>query len=40
MSMVDSLEKIPVKIFGSINEGSAFIANEVAALIREKAAKK
>src|SRR5271156_4510799 len=40
MSMVDSLEKIPVKIFGSIHEGSAFIAREIAALIREKAAKK
>ncbi len=39
MSMVDSFEKIPVKIFSSIQEGSGFIANEIASLIREKAAK-
>jgi glucosamine-6-phosphate deaminase len=36
MSMVDSLEKIPVKIFTSLNEGSRFIGGEIAALIREK----
>ena len=36
MSMVDSFEKIPVKIFGSMDEGSRFIGKEIAALIREK----
>ncbi len=36
MSMVDSFEKIPVKIFNSLGEGSKFIANEIAALILEK----
>jgi glucosamine-6-phosphate deaminase len=40
MSMVDSFEKIPVKIFKSLQEGSVFIAREVAALIREKEARK
>ena len=39
MSMVDSFEKIPVKIFGSLEEGSRFIGKEIAALIREKEAK-
>ena len=39
MSMVDSFEKIPVKIFGSLGEGSRFIGKEIAALIREKDAK-
>lgn len=39
MSMVDSFEKIPVKIFSSLNDGSRFIAQEIATLIREKAAK-
>jgi glucosamine-6-phosphate deaminase len=39
MSMVDSFEKIPVKIFSSLNEGSASIAREIAALIREKDSK-
>src|SRR3984957_11118851 len=36
MSMVDSFEKIPVKIFGSLEEGSRFIGKEIAALIRDK----
>jgi len=36
MSMVDSFEKIPVKIFPSLKEGSSYIANEIASLIREK----
>ncbi|HMH31873.1 MAG TPA: glucosamine-6-phosphate deaminase [Puia sp.] len=40
MSMVDSFEKIPVKIFKTLNEGSVFIAKEVAKLIREKESKK
>src|ERR1700748_1076078 len=39
MSMVDSFEKIPVKIFGSLEEGSRFIGKEIATLIREKDAK-
>ncbi|WP_431215528.1 glucosamine-6-phosphate deaminase [Puia sp. P3] len=39
MSMVDSFEKIPVKIFGSLGEGSRFIGKEIASLIREKDAK-
>ncbi len=39
MSMVDSLEKIPVSIFPSLKEGSAFIAAEIAKIIRAKAAK-
>jgi len=37
--MVDSFEKIPVKIFNSLAEGSRFIGKEIAALIREKDAK-
>jgi len=37
--MVDSFEKIPVKIFGSLGEGSRHIGKEIAALIREKDAK-
>lgn len=37
--MVDSFEKIPVKIFGSLKDGSRFMAQEIARLIREKAAK-
>jgi glucosamine-6-phosphate deaminase len=36
MSMVDSFEKIPVKIFSSLDEGSHFIGKEIAQLIREK----
>src|ERR1700742_4847530 len=39
MSMVDSFEKIPVKIFSSLEEGSRFIGNEIARLIREKDAR-
>lgn len=38
MTMVDSFEKIPVKIFPNLKEGSLFAANQVAALIREKQA--
>lgn len=34
--MVDSFEKIPVKIFSDLNQGSLYAANEVAKLIREK----
>ncbi len=36
MSMVDSFEKIPVKIFSDLKEGSLYVANEIASLIREK----
>ncbi len=34
--MVDSLEKIPVKIFSTVNTGSKYVAEEIAKLIREK----
>ena len=37
--MVDSFEKIPVKIFSSLEEGSRFIGKEIAHLIRDKEAK-
>lgn len=36
MTMVDSFEKIPVKIFPNLKDGSLFAANQVANLIREK----
>jgi glucosamine-6-phosphate deaminase len=36
MSMVDSFEKIPVNIFPNLKDGSAYAANQIAALIREK----
>src|SRR5688500_6556195 len=36
MSMVDSFEKIPVKIFSDLKEGSVFAANQIASLIKEK----
>ncbi|HET9746381.1 MAG TPA: glucosamine-6-phosphate deaminase [Chitinophagaceae bacterium] len=36
MSMVDSFEKIPVKIFSDMKDGSVFVANQIAALIKEK----
>jgi len=39
MNMVDSFEKIPVKIFSSLEEGSRYIGKEIADLIREKTAK-
>ena len=34
--MVDSFEKIPVKIFSDLKEGSVFAANQIAALIKDK----
>ena len=37
--MVDSFEKIPVKIFASAKMGSIYVAQEIAKLMREKAAK-
>ena len=36
-SMVDSFEKIPCEIFANTKQGSAFVAFEIAKLIREKA---
>lgn len=36
MTMVDSFEKIPVKIFSDLQKGSLFVANQIASLIREK----
>src|SRR5215469_9166615 len=39
MTMVDSFEKIPVRIFSSLEEGSRSIGKEIAQLIREKDAK-
>ncbi len=38
IDLTDSLEKIPVKIFPTSQEGSLFIANQIAALIKEKEA--
>lgn len=38
MSMVDSFEKIPVRIYPDLKEGSAFVAREIAELIRSKQA--
>ena len=37
MSMVDSFEKIPVRIFSTPKDGSKFVASEIATLIRQKA---
>jgi glucosamine-6-phosphate deaminase len=36
IDLTDSLEKIPVKIFPNSNEGSAFVAKQIAALIKQK----
>src|SRR5919206_1221827 len=36
MSMVDSFEKIPCKIFSNTKEGSQYVAKEIAKLICEK----
>ncbi|HEX6915337.1 MAG TPA: glucosamine-6-phosphate deaminase [Chitinophagaceae bacterium] len=38
IDLTDSFEKIPVRIFPSSNEGSAWVAAEIATLIREKQA--
>ena len=38
IDLTDSLEKIPVKIFPDSKTGSAFVAKEIAALIKEKEA--
>ncbi|MBS1565916.1 MAG: glucosamine-6-phosphate deaminase, partial [Bacteroidetes bacterium] len=40
MSMVDSLEKVPVTIFPTLKEGSVFIAREIANTIKAKQALK
>lgn len=40
MSMVDSFERIPVRIYPNLKEGSLAIAKQIAALIREKQKKK
>ncbi len=36
MNLVDSFEKIPVEIFPSAKSGSQRVANEIAALIRQR----
>ncbi len=40
MSMVDSFEKIPVKIYPDLKQGSIAVAKQIAELIREKQSKK
>ena len=40
IDLSDSFEKIPVKIFTTPQEGSAFVAQEIASLIREKQRRK
>ena len=40
IDLSDSFEKIPVKIFPDIAKGSLFVAQEIAALIREKQKRK
>src|SRR5262245_59034815 len=36
MTLVDSFEKIPVKIYPDLNDGSSFVAKEIADLIRAR----
>src|SRR3954469_24531769 len=36
INLIDAFERIPVTIFPGLSEGSAFAANEIAKLIREK----
>src|SRR6478672_13131676 len=36
IDLTDSFEKIPVKIFPDLNEGSKFVAKQIADLIRDK----
>ena len=36
IDLTDSLEKIAVKIFPSSNDGSAFVAQQIADLIKQK----
>ena len=40
IDLSDSFEKIPVKIFTTPQDGSAFVAQEIASLIREKQRRK
>ena len=40
MTMVDSFEKIPVKIYPDLKAGSKAVAKQIADLIREKQKKK
>ena len=40
IDLSDSFEKIPVKIFPTLQQGSVFVARQIAALIRQKQAKK
>ncbi len=40
IDLSDSFEKIPVKIYPNLNQGSLFVARQVAALIRDKQKKK
>lgn len=39
MDLIDSFEKIPTKIFTNAKQGSAYAAQQIAELIREKQAK-
>ncbi len=39
IDLTDSLEKIPVKIFPSPKEGSVYVANAIADLIKDKESK-
>ncbi len=39
INLIDAFERIPVKIFDNLTEGSKFVAKEVSRLIREKQAK-
>lgn len=36
IDLIDAFERIPVKIFSAVNEGSVFAASEIAKLIKEK----
>ena len=36
INLIDAFERIPVKIFSNLKEGSAFAANEIALLIKKK----
>ena len=40
VDLADSFEKIPVKIYPDLKQGSAEVAKQIAALIREKQNKK
>jgi glucosamine-6-phosphate deaminase len=39
INLIDAFERIPVKIYPDLKEGSLFVANEIARLIREKQGK-